>query len=319
MRHAVLLGTVALLALAGTACSGGPVLEPSGSDASAPPSNADTEITVGGDRPVTAHVPANRDLSGAPLLLALHGYSSNASELESYFGLDQGARDRGIVLAYPEGTYDAQHNRFWNATDACCDFDRTGVDDAGYLAGLIDEIAARVAIDPRRVYVAGHSNGGFMSHRMACAHADKVAAIASLAGATFLHPADCDPSEPVAVLQVHGTADDTVRYEGGSLAELGAPGASARYPGAAETVALWAVADGCQPGLVDSTTRLDLDAEIDGPDGPAEATVAESTACDPGGFAELWTIPGAGHVPHLSASFAAELLDFLLAHPKPAR
>jgi hypothetical protein len=83
-------------------------------------------------------------------------------------------------------------------------------------------------------------------------------------------------------------------------------------------VAAWAAADGCDAELVGTARRIDADRTIDGPDGPSEATVAVPTGCDPGGFVELWTIEGAGHIPDLPASFLGTLVEFLLAHPKPA-
>ena len=98
------------------------------------------------------------------------------------------AEARGFLYCYPDGTIDRWGNRFWNATDACCDFGNTGVDDAGYLRGVIEEIARRFAVDRKRVYLIGHSNGGFMAYRMACQSADLIAGIASLAGTTFLEP-----------------------------------------------------------------------------------------------------------------------------------
>ena len=118
------------------------------------------------------------------------------------------AEARGFLYCYPDGTIDRWGNRFWNATDACCDFGNTGVDDAGYLRALIEEIARRFAVDRKRIYLVGHSNGGFMAYRMACQSADLIAGIASLAGTTFLDPSRCAPSEPVNILHIHGTADD---------------------------------------------------------------------------------------------------------------
>ena len=140
------------------------------------------------------------------------------------------AAQRGFFYAYPNGTLDSDGNRFWNATDACCDFHRTGVDDVAYLAGVIGEIRASFAIDPKRIDLIGHSNGGFMSYAMACAQADQIAAMVSLAGATFMAPTDCAPTDPVAVLQIHGTADDTIAFDGGTVGGMGPGGSGARLP-----------------------------------------------------------------------------------------
>ena len=275
------------------------------------------ELVVGGTRPVTVHLPPGDASKPAPLLIMLHGYGSTGVEHESYFRFGPVAARRGLVYATPDGTVDSRGNHFWNATDACCDFDATRVDDAEYLGGLITEISARASVDPKRVYFVGHSNGGFMSYRMACEHADLVAGIVSLAGATFATRTDCQPSEPVAILEIHGAADDTVRFEGGNVSDIGAPGQMNSYPGVKTTVATWVSYDGCAAKLTRSKTTVDVDAVTFGSAGPAEATVDTASDCDPGGHVELWTIPNGGHGPDLSATFAELVVDFLLAHPKP--
>ena len=65
---------------------------------------------------------------------------------------------------------------------------------------------------------------------MACSYADQIAAVVSLAGATFLTPEDCAPTGPVAVLQIHGTADDIVGFEGGAITDMGSGGPMATVP-----------------------------------------------------------------------------------------
>ena len=195
-----------------------------------PPTSRD--FTVGGDRPVTVHVPpAYASDTPAPLLILLHGYGASGAEQESYWRLGPVAAEAGMLYAYPDGSPDVDGARFWNGTDACCDFHGSGVDDSGYLAGLVSQIKAKANVDPRRVYFVGHSNGAFMSYRVACDHADEVAAIVSLAGATFGTPAKCAPSSPVAVLEIHGTADDTVLFGGGNLGELFAGSTGRRLSG----------------------------------------------------------------------------------------
>jgi polyhydroxybutyrate depolymerase len=246
----------------------------------------------------------------APLLIVLHGYGGSGAIMERYVGVQGEADRRGFVTAFPDGTRDRDGNRFWNATDASCNFDRTDFEDAANLDGVITPIEAAVTIDPRRVFVAGHSNGGFMSYRMACTHADRIAAIVSLAGATLASSVDCKPIQPVAVLQMHGTADETIAFAGGSID-------GARYPGAEESVATWAGYDGCTAGPTLTDERVDVDAGLQDAGKAAETTVTRWTGCHPGGAAELWTIQGGGHVPSISSAFGAAVLDFLEAHPKP--
>lgn len=264
-------------------------------------------LVVGGDRPVTVHVPPGLDpAQPAPLVLLLHGFGASGLVQEFIFRLEPLADERGFLYAHPDGTVGADDRRFWNATDACCDFGMTGVDDVAYLTGLVEEIGKHHPVDPKRVYFVGHSNGGYMSHRMACDRAEMVAAIGSLAGATWLDPSKCAPSEPVAALQIHGTADDTVLYEGENMGGFG-------YPSAAGTVEAWAKLDGCTLSP-EAGAAMDLDATIAG----EETSVAKyATGCKPGGAAELWTITGGGHVPGLGTEFAPRLVDWLLAHAKP--
>src|SRR3954452_9338116 len=196
-------------------------------------------VTVGGDRPVTVQVPPGYDpAKPAPLLLVLHGSGSSGREEDAYLHLGKEAARRGYLYAYPDGTRDSHGREFWNATDACCVLDRSDVDDATYLSSVIREIEASFAVDPNRIDLIGHSNGAFMSYAMACTHADHIAAIASLAGATYMHPADCAPTAPVAVVEIHGTADRTVAYGGGTLG-AGPGRRKVAYPGADASVADW--------------------------------------------------------------------------------
>ncbi|WP_421119725.1 hypothetical protein ACE2AJ_20625 [Aquihabitans daechungensis] len=109
----------------------------------------------------------------------------------------------------------------------------------------------------------------------------------------------------VATLQIHGTADKTITYRGEDIR-------GRDYPGAIETLETWATYNGC-----------DLT-----PDDPAPppraiiqdarpATVIAHSDCDPGGHSELWTAPGGPHIPAITPDFSAQVVDFLLAHPKP--
>ena len=267
-------------------------------------------------RPVAVFTPPGYDPGRpAPLLIVLHGYGSSGREHDDYFHLGELAAERGYLYAHPDGTQDDEGNRFWNATDACCNFNAREVDDVAFLDSMIREIGAAFAVDPKRIDLIGHSNGGFMSYAMACKHADTIAAIISLAGATFAKPADCAPTAPVAVLEIHGTADDTILFEGGTV-DLGPGQSMGPYPGAEASVATWATYDGCTTSsVVDEHVDVDADVSIDS--SPAESTVTRWTGCRPGGAAELWTMVGAGHGPDISDAFPAAVLDFFEAHPKP--
>jgi polyhydroxybutyrate depolymerase len=264
----------------------------------APPTGESAAATEVDGRPYVLSVPASyRADQPAPLVILLHGYTSSAAQQELYFKLGAESERRGFLYALPDGTQEADGDRFWNATDACCNFQGSTVDDSAYLSRLIDQVKASHSVDARRVYLVGHSNGGYMAYRMACDHADQITAVVSLAGATWRDPARCTPARPVSVLQIHGTADDVVSYAGGG-----------RYPGAEETVGAWRAWDSCAPEGT-SAAPLDLAADVEG----AETTVTAYTGCGGGTVVELWAMQGGSHVPALTDAFAPAVVDFLYA------
>jgi len=234
------------------------------------------------DRPFRLYVPSSYAAGTAlPLVVALHGYTSNSSQLNDYFGLSTQAEQRGFLLALPEGKKDSNNNQFWNATDSCCDFGSTNVDDSGYLSNLIDTVKRSRTVGA--VFVVGHSNGGFMAHRLACEHADQITAIASLAGVPWGDPGRCKPSRPVSVLQIHGTNDETIGYTGAMA------GTTMVNPGAEETVVRWRTLDGCTDKATVAEHSLDLDKGLVGP----ETTVTTyKDGCAGGSRVELWRIDG---------------------------
>ena len=241
-----------------------------------------------------------------PLIVATHGYGGDGNRQASYFGLDPVADERGFFVVSPEGTVDQSGRRFFTSTDACCDFYGTGVDDVAFIGSLIDHLESTYAIDPARVYAVGHSNGGFMSYKLACDLSPRFAAIVSLEGAMWNDPSQCHPTEPVAILEVHGT-DDVVILPAGGDAVDGYP--DRVYPSVAQTMASWALLDGCaqttrpgpDPGAIDSETSQ-------------PATVERWNDCR--ADVELWMIQGGTHSPSLTSAWPEAIVDFLMAHAK---
>lgn len=278
----------------------------------AQPKTAAGFYRVESPRPADVYVPSSYDgQTPVPLIIMLHSYSQTGAEEESYLRVQPLAEARGFLYCYPDSLIDQWGMPFWNATDACCDFGNTRVDDAGYLRALIEEILNRFAVDRKRVFLISHSNGGFMANRMACQSSDLIAGIASLAGMTFLNPGLCAPSEPVNILHIHGTADEIVNYWGG--AGVGFPANLAPFPGALKQVQLWASYNGAAEPVADGAPSLDLIAGVPGLD----TVVTRYTRAPKGGAVELWTVEGGTHDPNLSAQFSAKVVDWLLAHPKP--
>ena len=240
-----------------------------------------------------------------PLVVLLHGYGATGAMQESYMKFESVAETNKFILVYPDGTLDSSGRRFWNATDACCDF-LSAVPDEAYLLSVLKEMESNYSIDAKRIYFVGHSNGGFMSYRMACKHPDRIAAIASLAGASFFKATDCGAKSSVSVLQVHGTKDETILYEGGQIFDKS-------YPSAVASVTQWATLNQCTQNAVARSTKLDLDDNI----AEDETSVTTWTKCRNSSEVELWTMESSSHVPRLGSTFATKIWEFFAAHPKP--
>ena len=256
--------------------------------------------TLGGERPALLVLPADHDSeTPIPLVLSLHGFTSHSAEHDRYFGLSKRVNAHRFALIMANGTHDPDGHRFWNATDFCCDLHNTQVDDVQYLAGLLEEAATHIAVE--RIFVLGHSNGGFMSYRLACEGIPRLAAIASLAGTSFSDPSRCAFASPVSVLQIHGTADRVIAYDGSTGEQ--------EYAGAEEVALRWAALARCDLTEPETLPPLDLDQDLDGPE---TTRTRYRTGCRNDATIELWTMVQGAHVPHLTPDFGQRLLEWLL-------
>ena len=258
-----------------------------------------------GEMPIT--VPDGYDENvPTPLIVLLHGYTGSGAGTDRYMGLSAIADDYDFLLVAPNGRREPEGdaNPYWNASTACCNFYDVETDDVAYIKSIIDEMKSRYTVDSERVYLVGHSNGGFMSYRMALEHPDTIAAIASLAGAIDLNPAE-EPAAAVNILQIHGTADATIQYRGGDIREN-------RYTGALGSVRRWAQYNGCDPRGRGREQR-DLDASLPGYE---TGVLKFNVGCEAGGAVELWTISAGAHSPVLSDTYGEQVVEWLYAHPK---
>lgn len=255
-----------------------------------------TVVVAGVERSYRLHTPAG--LSGAaPLVVMLHGGFGSAEQAEDSYGWNAVADREHFRVAYPDGL-----NRAWNVGAGCCGRPgRDGVDDVGFVAAVVADVAGT---DPGRVYATGISNGGMLSHRLAC-DTDLFAAIGPVAG-TLLGP--CPDPRPVSVLAVHGLADRAVRFDGApgtGVAEIDGPPVPA-------VLAAWRAADRCPAPTV---TRS----------GPVTTSTAD---CPDGRTVSLVTVDGAGHqwpgsesvraaadAPSDALDATATLWAFFAAHP----
>lgn len=241
-----------------------------------------------------------------PIVISLHGYGGSAKLQEFYFALNTKVNTRQFILATPGGLKNSADKQFWNASPVCCDFEKTGVDDVGFLNKLADDLIEKYSGDASKVSFVGHSNGGYMSYRMACERPN-VYSISTLAGSNpFEIEKECKNQNPVSVLQIHGTKDDTVKYDGGEV------GSGFSYPSALESVSRWAKRNSCVEELNENAPSLDLVShfQIRG----LETTRRTWGSCHDNKRIELWSILNGVHTPvfRLDGYIGTAILDFVL-------
>jgi polyhydroxybutyrate depolymerase len=260
----------ALVVCLGGCLGGGHALGTPGSQ-SIPAGESTQTIEVGGvSRTYNVYRPQGLS-DGAPLVVMLHGGFGNGAQAERSYHWDSEADSGHFLVAYPDGL-----NRAWNAGTCCGEPARDSVDDVGFITAMVGAIEQVISIDRARVYVTGMSNGAMMALRLGC-QTDSFAAIAPVAGTLLT---DCSPARPTSVLQIHGTADDRVPYNGGPGKAFTANG-TARVDGpAVESVnATWRSIDACGPP--NSSTAGDV--------------TTQTAGCADGRTVELISVTGAGH------------------------
>ena len=202
-------------------------------------------ITHGGlTRTYILYVPASYSASTpAPLVFNFHGYTSNASQQMMYGDFRPIADTAGFLLVHPMGTLDGSGQPYWNSGWGGT------VDDIGFTSALIDSLSLNYTINQDRIFSTGMSNGGFMSYTLACELSDRIAAIASVTGAMNLNQSStCNASHQMPVMEIHGTSDGTVAYNGASWIEA-----------TSNTLNYWATFNNCAiPAIMTPVPNINL-------------------------------------------------------------
>ncbi len=258
------------------------------------------------DRPADLKAPPTlEDGKQYPLLVVLHGRTANGFAQTAVFGVGGLPANGEAFLIAPDGLVDNGGKTYWNADPACCDFENHNPDDVGYIGGIIDDVlASGWPIADDKVYLLGHSNGGYMAYRMACDRADIVTSIAALAGLGSSVPATCQPARGVNILHMHGDADAIVPYNAGAPGPISSVGAEG-------TLTQWIGHNGC--GTTRTTGRsLDLDSAVAG----AETKEFQIDGCPAGASVDLWKMEGSGHLPIFGSSLVGPVMDWFEGHPR---
>lgn len=253
----------------------------------APVAGESRELTSGGrTRSYRLFVPpAAAGRAPLPLVFDLHGTGGNAAGRAGKSGFEALAAREGFAVATLQG-----EDSRWNVPVA-----GGRADDVQYVSDVIEHIAARVCIDPARVYATGFSGGGRMSSLLGCRLNDRIAAIAPVGGLRWTGPC---PGRAVPVLTIHGLADPTNPYEG--HADRGGEWVES----VPEALAGWASHNRCQPKLVQDER-------------PGPMQTLGYAGCSGDAEVRLLRIDGMGHIwPHAEVDAPAVIWQFFKAHPR---
>ena len=202
------------------------------------------------------HVPPGYDGSTAvPLVLDFHGFQNNGTIQAGVSGWRSLADSEGFIVVHPLGLFgrpeapevDTPQGPSFNGGPLCCGRAALSrIDDVGFARAIVQAVAAEANVDRARVYATGLSNGGYVSHRLACEAADVFAAVAPVAARIGLVPTKlCQPSRPIALIEFAGLHDPAVPY-----------GGAGPLPSAAQSLAYWRDQDSCGSGPPDE--RIDF-------------------------------------------------------------
>ncbi len=274
------------------------------------PGNTTRSLVFDGmERTYILHIPPGYDASEpVPLVLAFHGITLDANEMIRISGFNVQSDTSGFIVAYPNASGE---QKSWNGGHCCGEAAINNVDDVGFVRALIAELSTFLAIDSKRIYATGFSNGAIMVYRLACEMSDQIAAIGPVSATQALEDIEnCRPARPMPVIHFHGTDDDPNPYNGGVT-----PG-GVQFISVAEAIQFWVEFNGCplEPQRNESESIIhDL-----------------YVPCQDGSSVELFTImkgkhawPGGEAVnlrmgePTMEISATALIWEFFLAHPMP--
>jgi polyhydroxybutyrate depolymerase len=302
------------VAIAVAACLSRPsavAIQAQGAAATLTPGDHTFSIQHGGrSRSYIVHMPRGASPDrGRPVILAFHGGGGEAEGFKRYAGLDAIADREGVVVVYPYGSGPLRRRLLtWNAGDCCGYAMNQRVDDVSFAMAVLDDVARRVNVDTRRIYATGHSNGAMMSYRLGAERADRIVAIAPVAGS---HDLDrFAPSRAVAVLDIHSVDDPRALYNGGTGPPFPGTNVRSSHRPVEESIGRWRVHNGCsaQPRTVETRKGT-------APSGGASqtATLLAWDGCVQGGVVEHWKLTGVGH--GWPGNARAELREGLIGPP----
>jgi polyhydroxybutyrate depolymerase len=255
---------------------------PPAKSCSATPLKAGTQtrtLTVGTlKRNYDLYVPKSyTGTTATPVVFFFHPLGTNKYYHQNTGGPPK-AEKEGFLAVFAQGV-----NGSWNA-GACCATSNGAaggqpVDDVGFVRAILAELQTIACVDSKRVYASGFSNGGFLSHKLACEAADLFAAVVPVAAVNGVPSESCKPVRPVPVYMINGTTDLLVPYKGGFSFPLVTQGT---FISAQESFEGWAKRNGCSDAASVSFQK-------------GKVTCQTHKQCKGGVEVTLCTVEGGGH------------------------
>ena len=231
------------------------------------------------DRSYILHKPDDLQ-NNAPLVFVLHGFTSSSNTIMTYSQMNKIANRNGFMICYPQGTTLATGQTHWNAN-----LQMSTINDIDFLAQLAMKLQKEYNINPKNTFASGMSNGGFMSYTLGCEKSNVFKAIASVTGTMSGYDwNNCNPSNKTPVLQISGTKDVTVPWDGTMSEAYGWGGA----PHINKVMDYWAELNACNVDEIINFSDID----------PSDSSTVSLTKRKGSSYNnEIWfyTVTGGGH------------------------
>lgn len=189
-------------------------------------------------------IPSTVNISGAPLIIDLHGNTLTMQDQRNLSDFDDIAFENGAIAVWPQG-----FDNSWNSGYCCSTAGELGLNDTGLIMNILDKIILNHSVDESRVYLTGWSNGCSLSQKLANEHSDRFTAIACM---SYYLLDDPTPSySPIPIMEIHGLLDQIILYSNDAIH---LPNIEAQEHGAIQNLLMWAEMNGCEGSTPDSNT-----------------------------------------------------------------
>jgi polyhydroxybutyrate depolymerase len=233
----------------------------------------------GKTRTYYTHLPQNQTniQNPLPLLLVLHGRYGTGKQIMEHSGFNDLSDKESFIVVYPDG-----YSRSWADGRGKTPADKEKLNDVEFIEQAVKNVSKRFPINTQKIFVTGHSNGGFMTQRLLLEKSNLFKGGASVAAQISLFVLKkLEPKSPVSVAIFAGTEDPLVPYYGGFVRDGG------EILGVDDSIERWREWNGC-------SLEKTILSKNDFPDETSLDTITYPN-CQANTMVRLYRINGAGH------------------------